>query len=237
MNRNCLALFAWILIVIPGHAFADLVIENFEEGDVSVSDDTDPGPGTQVNSGLNTFNNIGTYRVTTIATSSGASASANLTTTALDDSLVFQLDGNTDSFMRFQMFVNDPNNAQGFVDLTSGGDQFRLNVSNVDFAPVVRLRIESSNDGASNYSFVVNAIGDYDIPFSNFVGFNSFDMISQVEVIVDHNNTQATPVTIAFSDLSVVSSIPEPQFLGLLFASMALVFAACRATKSNRETS
>jgi len=221
------ALFASLLAVVLASPAVAVTIDNFEEGAITLLDDsTTLGATFEEQSGLDTANVAGGVRLVT-ATASGTlevpgTASATLAPLPLVDDSVLLTASLSGVFSFFYDGIADgvPQTTDGGLGLVLDGNRFRVDLPAVTGTDA-ELRVTLwDSDSISNSLFHDAVTGSVDILFSEFSGIDFSDIqtirLSVVEVL---NGASLTITNFA--------TIPEPG-TGLLLATGLLGLAARR---------
>lgn len=215
----CNALAIWLvgMGLVPGAAGA-LTVDNFEEGDFSLSAPIPP-PSSDfvVQTGLSSSNVAGGERDVSVLTRDignpvASFATANLSTGAGDDAVVLMSDGDT----ILRVFYNLPT---GPVDLTGGGllDRFVVQVTSAVGSAVLVVFVSDTSSTSEQFSNqLLSGPGLIELPFSQFTGSTDFTAVDRIsfDLVLESGG--------AYSMWSI-STLPEPSAALQLAAGAAML--------------
>jgi len=230
IKLEAVAALLFAAMVAPSASGLTLTIDNFEEGDFLVTDLGIPlGVTTGEQTGLLTSNVVGGTRLVRATTNGvvGASGTATLVTTGLDDSALLATVGvgaNTDFQFAYDAIaggnVNSGSSGALNIDL-SGANAIEVTTNVLLAGPTIRLSIWTSTSVANTaFKPLVNGVNSFDLTTGGFGALNLADVRAIQVALNDVSPAAAVGVTL-------IQAVPEPT-TGLLLSLGLVGIAAAR---------
>ena len=175
MRSRLLPVVTLLVLSLASPGFADLTIDNFEEGAFSFTGGN--APTNQFQTALNPANTLGAQRSETIRSlAAGETVSAVLTLGPGDDSVDYTSAASGGSFSTAYNDFGLPT-----LDLTDGGtaDRIEVDLNQADVGGTVKLELLDEFFGTASPSLPIIGPGTYTFPFS---GISGVDM-SRIQVL------------------------------------------------------